>query len=211
MNRVNKMRANYWIAKYVPDLFRNEPKNIGVFVQFNDTFSARFLGEDSDQRIDKRKLRSFRNADVYEQWVDYWRDLINKGDIDRLNSHTSGNYIIQNRGKVTNIDKDDNIQNVLNFLFTKLISETGPSDTFISSQARVAPEAEIIIPNLGETLEQTFTEVEYIKLLKNQTRYSSGGKDHIIYELCQVIERKNTVIHHLEAELIQAQEANKDN
>ena len=39
------MSAKYWIAQHVADLFRNEPKNIGVVVDAVGIKKARFFGE----------------------------------------------------------------------------------------------------------------------------------------------------------------------
>ena len=65
------MKAKYWIAQHVSDLFRYEPSNIGVFVKIGDEIAARFWGESNDGIIDSRKLKSFSHPDVYKQWINY--------------------------------------------------------------------------------------------------------------------------------------------
>src|SRR5512140_1749356 len=65
----------YLVAKYVPDPFRMEPRNIGVVVWADGQIAARFLGENGSEasriRLPNRLHVSDRRQ--YEKWIRYWR------------------------------------------------------------------------------------------------------------------------------------------
>jgi hypothetical protein len=66
----------FLIAKYVPDVFRNEPRNIGVVLWSPDGVAARFAGEkpDAPGEVDDAQIPPFvSSAEAYKQWVRYWR------------------------------------------------------------------------------------------------------------------------------------------
>jgi hypothetical protein len=66
--------TEWLVAKYIPDLRRREPRNIGVILRMGGQQLARFIGERAPGSVDGRSLRG-RVADVqtYKAWVDYWR------------------------------------------------------------------------------------------------------------------------------------------
>jgi hypothetical protein len=67
----------YFIAKYVDDLARNEPDNVGVVVFDGESIVARFDGEDDAEHIDLRKVRHrISGSHAYRAWVHYWREAI---------------------------------------------------------------------------------------------------------------------------------------
>lgn len=70
---------HYLIAKYVDDLARNEPKNVGVIAYDGVDMIARFDGEDDKGRMDLRRAKNVRNAtQTFRAWVDYWRAAIDE-------------------------------------------------------------------------------------------------------------------------------------
>lgn len=122
------MSASYVIAQYVADVFRGEPRNVGVAVQRGGEVSARFFGEGVEGEatvIDGRRLRGFEYPDVYRQWVTYWRkQLTVTGDLAGMAEGSGGNYVIRPGGEVTDTG-DDPIEDVANYLYSLLISEGG--------------------------------------------------------------------------------------
>lgn len=117
------MDAKYWIAQTVPDLFRDEPQNIGVFVSHGGRVAARFYGEVGDQ-LDGRKLRSLPYPDVYKQWVQHWRKSVRSGvDIEHV-LKSSGNYRVKLGGEVSDV-RDDSADDVANYLYSLLVSDGG--------------------------------------------------------------------------------------
>lgn len=56
----------FLIAKYVPDLARNEPRNIGVVVWSPAGVATRFF---------RRAPKFVRDKECYRRWIDYWESL----------------------------------------------------------------------------------------------------------------------------------------
>jgi hypothetical protein len=119
------MSARYWIAQHVEDLFRNEPRNVGVFVRCGDGVVARFFGEDTDGDVDGRKIRGLPYPDVYKQWVSYWRREVLAGKpIDGIATSSTSNYRVITGGEVSDVGTDSP-SDVANYLYSVLVSEGG--------------------------------------------------------------------------------------
>jgi hypothetical protein len=79
------MTNEYLVAKYISSPVRMEPRNIGVFVRFENGWRARFLGENSEGRLDLRRVRGIvEHTRAYEQWISYWRHVIASTPAERL-------------------------------------------------------------------------------------------------------------------------------
>lgn len=117
------MEAKYWIAQTVPDIFRNEPKNIGVFVSYGGEVTAKFFGE-SDMQIDGRRLKSMPYPDVYKQWVSYWRKQITKNPNMESIITRDGNYRVSLGGELSHVEQDT-AADLANYLYSMLVSEGG--------------------------------------------------------------------------------------
>lgn len=48
--------VRYLVAKYIPELLRNEPRNVGVIVWTPEKVDARFWGENGEDNVDGRKI-----------------------------------------------------------------------------------------------------------------------------------------------------------
>lgn len=130
--------AQYLLAKYVPDLARMEPRNIGVIVWSKGRFCSRFL--------DKADIRSIHvnNPDTYERWVSYWTRLVaadsirprrgrpvSTGDpecINALLTTQKGNYILVDSGEVLGRLKTSELQEATDYLFEDLVAIQGSKD-----------------------------------------------------------------------------------
>lgn len=123
------MTANYWVARYVGDVFRNEPKNVGVICQAADGIAAKFIGERDDGALDRRKLAAFSHPDVYAQWLTYWKKSIAAGDIQEIIKSKTPNFSIIVGGAVADIDSDP-AADVCNFLFHALVGEGGIREAY---------------------------------------------------------------------------------
>lgn len=73
------------VAKYVPDLHRMEPRNIGVVVWLNGRIESRFIGVD---RHGKVNVPSFAKSDAhaYREWIESWHIQFTKKEIRLENS-----------------------------------------------------------------------------------------------------------------------------
>lgn len=118
------MTARYWIAQYIGDVFRNEPKNVGVFVQYRGILEGRFFGE-VDQQIDGRKLKAFPYPDVYRQWIQYWRKQISSNsEPATLIDGSTPNFLVKYGGFVSDVE-GSSIEDLLHYLYALLVSEGG--------------------------------------------------------------------------------------
>ena len=120
--------TKFIIAKYVKDLARMEPRNIGLFVWQEGVLVSKFL-----------ETPSFVNElDTYKRWLDFWRrrttgDMVrpvkgkpvSKADpkcLDALLSTQKGNYILVDAGELIDEVKENEIDNVLDYLFEDLVN-----------------------------------------------------------------------------------------
>ncbi len=131
--------ATYLIAKYIPDLFRNEPRNIGVILWSEAGVFAKFRGVDSSGGMDGRTFPDFiGSTDVYKQWVKTWLRCISVGKmqyigkreteeasspkfLDALTTTSNGNYVLIRGGEIFEKVDSDNVSNVLEFLYKSLV------------------------------------------------------------------------------------------
>ena len=66
--------AQYLVAKYVPDIRRMEPRNIGVFVWMPGAISARFLQPDA-------VVPFVNEPETYNRWVRFWNEKIAQDEL----------------------------------------------------------------------------------------------------------------------------------
>ncbi len=133
-------RPTYLIAKYVPDLFRNEPINVGVILWIGGRVGARFLSE-RNGKIDLRAAPSqIVSKPTYKQWVSTWRKLIESdsakvigtpqviskadpGFLDAIKTTGQGNYVLEKGGQLLEDVKGSEFTDVLDYLFERLIED----------------------------------------------------------------------------------------
>lgn len=134
----------YLVAKYVDDLSRNEPMNIGVIVYDGSRAVARFDGEDENARIDLRRVRSrISGSRAYRAWVDYWRAVLEEpseadrrlkgaesGDshvIEHLIASSGRDFYLEHGGTIL-VDSEGNTpEELLSDLFARLVRQPDPA------------------------------------------------------------------------------------
>ena len=130
------MSMHYWVAQHIGDLFRNEPRNIGVFVRNEEQMAARFFGEIENSQIDGRKLKVFSHPEVYRQWVEYWKDQIPKNNPEELVKSSGSHYRVVSAGKVSDTDKDTP-KVVVNYLYSLLVSDGGLKEALENEEEKL--------------------------------------------------------------------------
>ena len=95
------MNTTWLIAKYMPDIRRREPMNVGVVLLANGGPCARFLGETDPGLINGHLVRGrFGALENYKGWVDYWRMAMAKADPKQLLRHEpQHNYFLEFGGE----------------------------------------------------------------------------------------------------------------
>jgi hypothetical protein len=139
--------TKYLLAKYIPDLRRQEPRNIGIIVWSSEGLEARFLGERDDDAdtIDGRCVPPFvTSLNAYKQWVRYWRTEIEKSEIkpvsggepvakdlpeftEVLKTANRGNFVLEDGGRLLDKVDVEELPRVASELFNALV-ETGSQD-----------------------------------------------------------------------------------
>lgn len=134
-------RAEYLIAKYVPDLFRNEPINIGVVAWLDGQVGSRFLGEKTTGAIDLRSVPSqITSRSNYRQWVSTWKKMLdmdsvkvigtsqliekaNRNFLTAIQSSGRGNYVLEPGGQIMEEVIGSELPNIVDFLFERLVED----------------------------------------------------------------------------------------
>lgn len=128
------------VAKWVPDLSRNEPVNIGVLLWLDGNVHTRFLGQ-SDETIDGRQLTGIGpirpDIDLYRQWVRYWRRAGEKGrTLESLLRRRAGDtFYVEPAGARAPVG-GESPRGVLDDLYRRLVEPPGkaPSEPTFRSQ-----------------------------------------------------------------------------
>jgi hypothetical protein len=124
------MTAEYWIAKYVEDAFRNETRNVGVFVRHKGEVVCKLIGERDDGSLDQRRIRGlFPYSGVYPQWHEYWRECVAQNDLNAIVNAATENFYATYGGFVTDTG-DDSATIVADFLYSLLISPGGVPEAY---------------------------------------------------------------------------------
>ena len=96
------MNAKWLIAKYIPDMRRREPQNIGIILLKDEKPYLRFRGRNkADGKIDGNKTKFQKSVDNYRAWVSYWEHAAIKGGLDGLlrRPRPDDNFILEFGGE----------------------------------------------------------------------------------------------------------------
>lgn len=121
----------FLLAKYVPDLKRMEPRNIGLFLWAKGKVRCKFL--DAPDFVN--------DLSTYERWKEYWKYEIG-GDavtpatgsrvsistpecMDALLTMQKGNYILVDAGELVQDVRVREVESALDFLFHELVGAPG--------------------------------------------------------------------------------------
>jgi hypothetical protein len=94
--------TQWFLAKYMPDLRRREPKNVGVILFAGDRVLSRFLAEDVNDpsKIDGRTIRhKVGSPDNYRDWVHFWRATAAGGPEQITARRPVDNYYLERGGQ----------------------------------------------------------------------------------------------------------------
>jgi hypothetical protein len=142
--RMSEVHTRYFLAKYLPDIRRGEPRNIGVIVWSPFGLAARFLAEeDQATSVDGRSVPSFvTSVSAYKQWIQYWRYQLTKDEIssapsegsssgsvsrrspdfiDAMMKSSRGNFLLTEGGFVVDSITEDDLTELTDHLFNSLV------------------------------------------------------------------------------------------
>jgi hypothetical protein len=123
--------TRWFVAKYIPDLRRREPMNIGVVLFCDGKRFARFLGESEADMIDGRHARWWASSlSNYRAWVHRWRYDIAKSKTaeDFAGSNrilADSSYYLEPGGELLSSDPIEPVS-FLDRLFADLVEDPKP-------------------------------------------------------------------------------------
>ncbi len=140
--------TKYMLVKYIADLHRFEPRNIGVIVCSQQGAEARFVGEFADRPgdVDGRSIPSFvTSGNAYKQWVRYWRDVFVAGRItvpasgatvdvtspgfpEAVQETSRGNFVVVDAGAVLDEVPVGKLSAVADQLYAQLVDAKTPEE-----------------------------------------------------------------------------------
>lgn len=135
--------ATWHMIKYLPDVRRREPRNVGLVLATPNGWLTKFVGEAKDGAIKGNRVRGSIDIDVYKTWVDYFRRKANSQqweDVERLQRRRRATYYSEIGGQVSNPDNQP-WQSIINSLFNDLVQDqvdktSTTTRNFLLSQAR---------------------------------------------------------------------------
>ncbi len=128
------MRVEWLVVKYMHDLRRREPVNVGVILHTDGTSTFRFLGQRSDGQIDGRRIKWAGSVRTYKAWVEYWKRTLatSEADVDALLKLVpSSNYLVEYGGERLLGTGDLDPSSFLDSLFGILVAQ-GPERTTLN-------------------------------------------------------------------------------
>jgi hypothetical protein len=117
------------LAKYVPNLSRMEPRNIGIFLWSNGRLLARFL--------ESTEVDFVNDPATFDEWKSGWMDMVNRKEIfakgravstktedclKALLDTQNGNYLLVNAGFIPETVPASELPMALDYLFNELVS-----------------------------------------------------------------------------------------
>ncbi len=147
-NLKEPMTPRYLLAKYIPDMARYEPKNIGVIVWSPYGIKCRFLAEKplNPSNIDGRSIPPFvTNSYAYRQWITFWTKEASKSVIepvcggepvssssphmmDVLRQTSKDNFVLEEGGYLLDAIGQEDIQHFVDYLFDTLVNQSEPEE-----------------------------------------------------------------------------------
>ena len=129
----------FLVAKYVPNLSRMEPRNIGVILWANGKIRARFLSQTEATFVDDK--------DAFQSWVSLWSGLVSASSIQprsgkavpvpvsdseamkALLTHQEAEFLLVDAGELLENIRAGEHQAALDYLYSDLVANrTAPVD-----------------------------------------------------------------------------------
>ncbi|USQ89251.1 hypothetical protein NFX46_39270 [Streptomyces phaeoluteigriseus] len=119
------MSNGWFLVKYVDDVFRNEPINIGVVVTSGNEMGSHFLGQRPDGSINGQRInKRISGVETYKAWVRFIEKEAARGNLDAriesLSKRVGESYVIERRGPI--LDSVKSPQDIADELFVALVS-----------------------------------------------------------------------------------------
>lgn len=121
----------YLVAKYVPNLDRGEPRNIGVILWTKGRVAMRFATVS--------ELDFVNDVETFDRWVSYWKRLTDRPTVQIRNRRPvaitssrylrelqvtqNGNYLLEEGGAIVDQVSPARFEDAADFLFERLVAK----------------------------------------------------------------------------------------
>lgn len=165
------MATDWFLVKYVSDVFRDEARNVGVIVYGDQGAAAQFLGETDAGSFDGRRAKgAVASPDALREWIGYLRHHLEAGSLDHalesLHRRPFDNYRVERRGALlsgpANAEQCDAI---VRELFTELVTTGASSPPELKEVVNDLLFRRISVP-VGHEIER---DVQYSVTLRGET------------------------------------------
>jgi hypothetical protein len=148
------MTTRVYVAKYVPDPARWEPRNVGVIVVDGTERAARFLAEEPTGKIEGRQVRYAVGApaEVYREWVHYWRRVVIREGTDpaELSTSDASTFFVHEAGEILADTEPRPIDVMVSDYFKRLVAHEDRQEV----ELKEAVEQLLRATKLDETLQR---------------------------------------------------------
>lgn len=193
--------TRYLLARYVDDLTRNEPVNVGVIAYDGSQTIARFDGENDEGHIDLRRVRHrITGSNTYRAWVNYWRRALTEPQavfpdaaalgrreiLDRLVQRGGDEFTLIPGGEIL-LDADArDLQTTLDGLFERLVRAPEPlaAPTLTQKSRHALAHAGVPLDNAERFVEtpEITIEVQGVRVLEEMSYKVLNGSWHHLQE-----------------------------
>ena len=144
----------YLVAKFAPDVFRMEPRNIGIVLWADGRVAAKFLTGSAAEFVSDKP--------VYDRWIAFWNRLVSEravangtivtaddpGFLDALMKTQEGNFMLTDGGRVLDeIDRGE-IKSATEFLFSEMVAPL-PDEVHAQEEDSLSQIADSIFEEAG--------------------------------------------------------------
>jgi hypothetical protein len=158
------MNTQWIVAKYMRDLKRREPQNVGVLLRVGDLVLSKFKGERPDRTINGQLVKGWvGDLNTYKAWVEYWRRTVSpEWDIKKLTRVRSGaqNYFLEFGGERLVGNGKTHPEDLLDDLYQLVVEEESEPEISVRGlsesvferlaiQDRVKQDCRITVPSAG--------------------------------------------------------------
>lgn len=119
------MTTRWFVARYLPDLRRREPRNIGVILFADGRAYHRFVGDDPSKpegingHVVKGHVASVEN---YKGWVNHWRSAASEVPAEQLLERRADDSYYIERGGFLLAGEEGDPRSLLDELFVSMVS-----------------------------------------------------------------------------------------
>ena len=151
------MSVQILVAKYVDDIRRWEPRNVGLLVRHGDTYAGRFVGEREDGTVDGRKLRWNEDSEIYRDWIRFWRGALSAGEsgVAEALRLSVDNYLLVDAGEVWIGGEDFTAEQILDRYYHAIVDQRTDHQG-ADEEPSLFDLAESVLARAGATLLTTF-------------------------------------------------------